>query len=99
MAQVNQTAIGAAWLRLWRDEERGFGYINADTPELSMAVLPSHRNQGVGTRLLLQVLDMARAEFSAISLNVRANNQTWPAIADWATCLGEPLAILAMLQF
>src|SRR5262249_48531336 len=44
--------IGAAWLRLWDGAERGYGFLDAQTPELSMAVRPAYRGQGVGTRLL-----------------------------------------------
>ncbi|KGF71339.1 GNAT family acetyltransferase [Neosynechococcus sphagnicola sy1] len=72
---IRDTAsIGAAWLRLWLEEDKGFGYVNDVIPELAMAVLPDYRGQGVGTRLLVQVLDMAKEWFPAVSLNVRADN-------------------------
>src|SRR5262245_45361938 len=45
-------AIGAAWIRLFSAENCGFGYINEQTPELSMAVLPERRGEGIGTQLL-----------------------------------------------
>lgn len=67
-------SIGAAWLRLWVEEDKGFGYVNDEVPELAMAVLPDYRGQGIGTRLLMQVLEVAKGRFPAVSLNVREDN-------------------------
>jgi len=66
--------IGAAWLRLWLEEDKGFGYIKDSIPELAIAVLPDYRGQGIGTRLLRQILAIAKERFPAVSLNVRAEN-------------------------
>ena len=73
-AAPNAMSIGAAWLRLWSGENRGFVYLDAAIPELAMAVLPDYRGQGVGTQLLSQVLETAQASFSAVCLSVRAEN-------------------------
>lgn len=67
-------AIGAAWLRLWTGENKGFGWIADDVPELAMAVEVSWRGRGVGTKLLDAVLHQARARHEAISLSARADN-------------------------
>jgi GNAT superfamily N-acetyltransferase len=74
VASRDTVSIGAAWLRSWLEEDKGFGHINDEIPELAMAVLPDYRSQGVGTQLLMQVLEVARDCFPAVSLNVRANN-------------------------
>jgi len=66
--------IGAAWLRLWAADDRGYGYVDAETPELSMAVLPQHRGQGVGTRMLAYLLRAADERHGAVSLSVSAGN-------------------------
>jgi ribosomal protein S18 acetylase RimI-like enzyme len=74
VAHIDETPIGAAWLRLWSDDNRGYGYLSNTIPELAIAVLPTHRGQGVGTQLLIQILETAHTLFPAISLSVRADN-------------------------
>jgi ribosomal protein S18 acetylase RimI-like enzyme len=66
--------IAAAWLRLYDREKPGYGYIDDHTPELSIAVLPSYRGQGIGTRLLSHLCDQAKHSYQAISLSVIATN-------------------------
>jgi ribosomal protein S18 acetylase RimI-like enzyme len=67
-------AIGAAWLRLWRPGERGYGWLDDTTPELSLAVLPPYRDQGVGTHLLAALLSQACGRYPNISLSVSRGN-------------------------
>lgn len=69
-----ETAVGAAWLRLWPDEDKGFGWLADDVPELAMAVAPAWRGQGIGSQLLDEVLQAGRGYYRAISLSVRADN-------------------------
>src|SRR5699024_3824064 len=49
LAEENGKPIGAAWLRCWTDNQRGYGFVNEATPELSLSILPDHRGRGVGT--------------------------------------------------
>ncbi len=67
-------AIGAAWWRLWEGEDKGFGYLADDVPELAMAVSPAWRGQGIGAQLLDGVLQGAQGSHRAVSLSVRADN-------------------------
>jgi ribosomal protein S18 acetylase RimI-like enzyme len=66
--------IGAAWLRLWLGEDKGFGYVKDEIPELAIAVVPDYRGQGIGTKLLTKILGTAEKKYPAVSLSVRANN-------------------------
>lgn len=72
--ESNQTAIGATWIRLLNINNPGYGYINDKTPELSIAVLPEYRNQGIGTKLILDLLKRVRDLYPAISLSVSSDN-------------------------
>jgi ribosomal protein S18 acetylase RimI-like enzyme len=65
---------GAAWVRLLQGENRGYGYIDDATPELTIAVLSGHRNQGIGTQLLTELLRLAAAQYNAVSLSVWKEN-------------------------
>jgi GNAT superfamily N-acetyltransferase len=65
---------GAAWVRLLVGDAAGYGYVDDDTPELAIAVVPGRRDGGVGTLLLAGVLDAARSRFPAVCLSVRADN-------------------------
>jgi GNAT superfamily N-acetyltransferase len=62
--------FGAAWYRLFTAEEPGFGFVDERTPELTIAVVPSRRGQGIGGELLVALLEQARTDgFDAISLS------------------------------
>jgi ribosomal protein S18 acetylase RimI-like enzyme len=74
VAYSDDIPIGAAWLRLWLGEDKGFGYISDDIPELGFAVLPDYRGMRIGTQLLKQVLQVARDRVPAVSLSVRSDN-------------------------
>lgn len=66
--------IGAVWSRLLSADDQGFAYIDEETPELGIALLPQFRGQGIGTALLERLLEAANALYPAISLSVSPNN-------------------------
>jgi [ribosomal protein S18]-alanine N-acetyltransferase len=68
-------SIGSAWLRLFDSHNKGYGYVNDITPELSIAIVPEYRNQGIGTQLLMRLLEAAKISgYSSISLSVDPHN-------------------------
>ena len=70
--------VGAAWYRLFEADEPGYGFVDAETPELTIAIVPSRRGRGLGEQLLAALLDQARGEgYPRISLSVEPDN---PAI-------------------
>ncbi|MDX2029700.1 MAG: GNAT family N-acetyltransferase [Blastocatellia bacterium] len=66
--------VGAAWLRIFPVEKKGYGHVREGIPELSIAILPGYRNQGIGSALLRRLIGDARGRFSAISLSVSREN-------------------------
>jgi GNAT superfamily N-acetyltransferase len=62
--------VGAAWFRLFRRQEAGYGFVDEHTPELAIAVVPSRRGRGIGQELLQGLFKQARTEgFGAVSLS------------------------------
>jgi GNAT superfamily N-acetyltransferase len=71
--------IGAAWLRRFSASSPGYGFVDEQTPELTIAVVPSRRRHGVGQELLDALVEKAKAEgHAAVSLSVEQNS---PAVA------------------
>ncbi|MEG4167405.1 MULTISPECIES: GNAT family N-acetyltransferase [unclassified Microcoleus] len=67
--------VGAAWLRLFTEDDKGFGWVDNTIPELAIAVLPEYTNQGVGTQLLDRLLSAAKVSYRSVSLSVRSSNR------------------------
>jgi len=66
--------LGAAWVRLLAGDDRGYGWVADDTPELVVAVAPRIVAGGLGTRMMRELLARARGHYPAISLSVRQDN-------------------------
>jgi ribosomal protein S18 acetylase RimI-like enzyme len=68
--------VGAAWYRLFRRDHPGYGFVDEETPELAIAVVPSRRGRGIGDALINALLERARAEqYPALSLSVEKENE------------------------
>ena len=67
--------VGAAWFRLFKSDNAGYGFVDEETPELSIAIVPSKRGTGLGSELLDALLARARADgYHAISLSVEEDS-------------------------
>ena len=66
--------IGAIWIRVFSKENQGYGYINEKIPELSIAILPEYRNQGIGTKLIDKLIIETTSKHPGLSLSVSFNN-------------------------
>jgi GNAT superfamily N-acetyltransferase len=63
--------IGAAWFRLFPRDEPGFGFVDEQTPEVAVAVVPSRRGRGIGSELMDSLLELAKEQgYGALSLSV-----------------------------
>jgi GNAT superfamily N-acetyltransferase len=71
--------IGAAWLRRFPASAPGYAFVDEQTAELTISVVPSRRRHGLGQELLDALLERARAAgWKAVSLSVEAQS---PAVA------------------
>src|SRR5438309_2251107 len=67
--------VGAAWYRLFRRDRPGYGFVDEETPELAVAVVPSRRGRGIGDALINALCGRALAErHTALSLSVERGN-------------------------
>ncbi len=73
--EENAVPIGAVWLRVFRADDPGYGYVGPAVPELSIGVVDTRRGQGVGRSLLrAQARQAMRSGISALSLSVERAN-------------------------
>jgi ribosomal protein S18 acetylase RimI-like enzyme len=70
-----QGPVGAAWYRTFTEASHGHGFVAEDVPELAIAVIASRRHEGIGRRLLVDLIEASIAqEYPAISLSVARDN-------------------------
>ncbi|WP_042479414.1 GNAT family N-acetyltransferase [Bacillus ndiopicus] len=71
----NNQAIGAVWYRLFDDTNKGYGYVDSNTPELGIAICQEARGVGLGTLLMQSIIQKAIDEgYKSISLSVDPKN-------------------------
>ena len=67
--------LGAAWYRTCTATSHGYGFVAEDVPELSIAVIASRRQEGIGRRLLVDLIEVSEAQgHPALSLSVTHGN-------------------------
>lgn len=71
VAESNGKVVGAIWSRIMND----YGHIDNHTPSIAISLYKEHRNKGVGTELLKQMLDLLRKDgYRSVSLSVQKAN-------------------------
>ena len=69
---------GAAWVRLLKGENRGYGFVNEETPELSMAIEADFRGKGYGRQMLEKLIEKgAQVGYAQLSLSVDKRNKAF----------------------
>jgi ribosomal protein S18 acetylase RimI-like enzyme len=91
VAELDGTAAGAAWYRLFDPLLRGYGFVAANIPELTIAVRSDVRDQGIGRALLSALIEVARREGRpALSLSVELENSR--AVGLYVSCGFQPVS-------
>jgi ribosomal protein S18 acetylase RimI-like enzyme len=69
------TARAVAWLVFLPEDEPGYGFVDVNTPELSITTFEGFRGRGIGGELLAQLITLAEARgITSISLSVEDGN-------------------------
>jgi len=67
--------VGAAWYRTFTEANHGHGFVDDEVPELAIAVIASRRHEGIGRRLLVDLIEASVAHgYPAVSLSVAEHN-------------------------
>ncbi|WP_396600387.1 GNAT family N-acetyltransferase [Algibacter sp. R77976] len=67
--------IGACWGRFFNENNKGYGFLDSETPELSIAIKEQFRNKGIGTKLIEEIAKLYQGlDVKSISLSVDKNN-------------------------
>jgi ribosomal protein S18 acetylase RimI-like enzyme len=75
VAREGGDAAGAAWFRLWTPDLHSYGFVDAATPELGLAVVRRFRGRGIARALLRAAIQGAtQSVYPALSLSVAPNN-------------------------
>jgi ribosomal protein S18 acetylase RimI-like enzyme len=68
--------LGAAWYRLFGDDDRGYGFVSPEVPELGLATVVGYRGRGLGRTLMQRLIQVAASEgHPALSLSVEEDNR------------------------
>lgn len=71
VAEVGGYLVGAAWARCMN----AYGHIGAAVPELAVSVYPQYRGNGIGTRLVRQMIGLLSEKgYAKVSLSVQKDN-------------------------
>lgn len=71
VAEYNNKIIGACWTRIMND----YGHIDNETPSFAISLYEDYRGKGIGTTLMLKMLDLLRKKgYKQASLAVQKEN-------------------------
>lgn len=75
LGELHGEIVGAVWTRLFLPDEQGYGYIDAETPEICISVDAGHRNKGIGRRLMEEMCNiLEESGYEYVSLSVQKEN-------------------------
>lgn len=71
VADFGGKVVGAAWTRIMND----YGHIDDDTPSFAISLYKEYRGQGIGTRLMTDMLELLKSRgYRQASLSVQKEN-------------------------
>jgi len=71
VAVIENKVVGAVWTRIMN----GYGRVDDATPSLAISLYKDYRGQGIGTRLMKEMLSLLKMQgFKKVSLSVQKAN-------------------------
>src|SRR5215467_5231994 len=68
--------VGAAWFRLFPAARPGFGFVDEQTPEMTVVVIPARQGRGIGQQLISARLERAKADgYLAVAVSVQRGHE------------------------
>lgn len=78
LALVDDTPAGAVWIRTFRGEIKGCGYVSEQTPEIAVALFEEYRGRGIGTELMCRMIRLMKdRNFKQVSLSISKGNRAF----------------------
>jgi [ribosomal protein S18]-alanine N-acetyltransferase len=75
VAEHDNKLIGAVWTRIFSSKQKGYAYVDKNTPELSIAVDFPYRNSGVGSLLLFDIsMKLLNMGYKQVAVSVDYRN-------------------------
>jgi len=75
VAEFDGLIVGGVWVRILSGDIKGFGNVDDETPEFAISVFKEYRNQGIGTKLMLEMIDYLKKKgYKQCSLAVQKAN-------------------------
>ena len=71
METADKELVGAAWARFFDRDNKGYGFVNEDIPEMEVAIKENFRGKGHGTLLIKKLLNTLQSNgHKSVSLSV-----------------------------
>lgn len=78
VAESEGKLLGAVWTRILTGEIRGYGNVDTSTPEFAISVLKEFRRQGIGKRLMEEMIAVLKERgYDKASLSVDKENYAY----------------------
>ena len=75
VAELQGQIVGAVWVRILADEIKGYGNVDDKTPEFAISLFKEHRNKGIGTTLMKEMIEHLETKgYAQTSLSVKKEN-------------------------
>ena len=75
VAEAEGHILGAVWTRILAGEIKGYGNVDAHTPEFAISVKKEFRQQGIGSKLMWEMIALLKSKgYRKASLSVNKDN-------------------------